>query len=239
MVLGGALLSCSDADVTSTPEIKRLDGTMALVATVPVARVKVYPYSSSLEAGRALQLVVKLYDSNGTELFGRTPAWSTNRAHVATVNGEGLVTGVGSGLATITASIDGQNGYAAINVSGTTTTVPVASVAVTPPSASIAVGQTRQLTATTFDANNNTLTGRPVAWSTSDAAVATVSGSGLVTAITAGTATVTATSEGRSGSSAITVNAPLPTITLVSVAPANSSLEQGQTVQLAATAQNS
>src|SRR5207249_9948799 len=60
------------------------------------------------------------------------------------------------------------------------------------------------------DANGNTLTGRTVTWSSDNTAVATVSGSGLVSGVAAGAATITATSEAKTGTSAITVTAPPP-----------------------------
>jgi uncharacterized protein YjdB len=82
---------------------------------------------------------------------------------------------------------------------------PVATVTVSPSTASLTVGGTQQLTATLRDASGNTLTGRTVTWSTSSSTVATVSASGLVTARAAGSATVTATSEGRGGSASISV----------------------------------
>src|SRR5207245_1920786 len=47
-----------------------------------------------------------------------------------------------------------------------------------------------------------------VSWSSSNTAVATVSGSGYATTVSAGTATITATSEGVSGDATITVTAP-------------------------------
>jgi hypothetical protein len=81
--------------------------------------------------------------------------------------------------------------------------IPVATVNVTPPTASLAVGATQQLTATTLDASGNILTGRVVIWSTSDETKASVSSTGLVTAVAAGTATITATSEGKTGTSVI------------------------------------
>ena len=87
-------------------------------------------------------------------------------------------------------------------------TVPVASVTVSPAVASVALGQTVQLTATPRDSQGNGLAGRMVAWSTSDASVATVSGSGLVAAVAVGGATITATSEGKSAGAAITVTTP-------------------------------
>jgi len=94
------------------------------------------------------------------------------------------------------------------------------------------VGATSQLTATAKDANGTALSGRVVTWATSNAAVATVSASGLVTGVAAGAATITATSEGQSGTSAMTVtNVPVASVT---VSPASGSVTVGATVQLAA-----
>src|SRR5438128_474819 len=83
----------------------------------------------------------------------------------------------------------------------------VASVEVSPASATVQVGATVQLTPTPRDASGNPLTGRIVTWATSDAAVATVSVSGLVGGVAAGSATITATSEGKTGQASITVPA--------------------------------
>src|SRR5213079_1687758 len=58
------------------------------------------------------------------------------------------------------------------------------------------------------DASGNALTGRTITWSSSDNSVATVSSSGLVSGVVAGSATITATSEGQSGTAAITVTPP-------------------------------
>jgi Big-like domain-containing protein len=101
------------------------------------------------------------------------------------------------------------------------------SLAVTPTSASLLEGQTRQLAATgNYAADNSTkdLTGS-VTWTTSDAAVATVSKGGLVTAAATianppGTATITATSGTLTGTSTITVNTgPLTAITISTTTP--------------------
>jgi trimeric autotransporter adhesin len=81
----------------------------------------------------------------------------------------------------------------------------VASVSVSGSTSPMTVGATAQLAATPRDASGTALTGRTVTWSTDAAAVATVSGTGLVTAIAPGPATITATSEGIAGSAAITV----------------------------------
>src|SRR6266550_8921535 len=96
--------------------------------------------------------------------------------------------------------------------SGTTaaSTAPVATVTLTPASASVAIGAVQQFAAVLKDASGTVLTGRAVSWSSSSLTIAGVSGTGLVTGLVAGPATITASSEGQSGSAAVTVTA-LPT----------------------------
>src|SRR6266513_2369145 len=109
----------------------------------------------------------------------------------------------------------------------------VASVTVSPAAASVQGGATVQLGDVTKDSAGNLLTGRTVSWLISNAAVATVSASGLVTGVAAGSATITATSEGKSGTSTITVTN-IPVASMI-VTPAIASLLMGATVQLTAT----
>src|SRR6266550_1328070 len=101
------------------------------------------------------------------------------------------------------------------SVTGTCAPPAIASVVVSPASATVPVGQTLQLTATPEDANGNPLSGRTVSWSSGSTAFATVSGSGLVTGVAAGSATITATSEGQSGSASVRVTPVEATVTLV------------------------
>ncbi len=105
--------------------------------------------------------------------------------------------------------------------SGTPAPVAATGVGVTPASASLSVGATQQLTATVAPSN---ATNKNVAWSTSNASVATVSTTGLVTAVAAGSATVTATTQdgGKTATSAITVSSgPAPgTVSCVKTASA-------------------
>ncbi|MGE0441821.1 MAG: Ig-like domain-containing protein [Gemmatimonadales bacterium] len=82
---------------------------------------------------------------------------------------------------------------------------PVATVVVAPGAASMVPLETVQLTATPRDAAGTALTGRSIAWASNASGVATVSASGLVSAVAAGSATISATSEGQTGSAAVTV----------------------------------
>ena len=113
---------------------------------------------------------------------------------------------------------------------------PVAtSITVAPSSHTLAsIGATVQLSATVRDQNNNPMTGQTVTWTSSNTAVATVSGNGLVTAVSNGTSQITARAGNASGTSNITVAEPVPT--RIAVTPSSHTLEEiGETVQLRAT----
>lgn len=203
--------------------------TITAPSPLPVAAVSLAPGSVSVVVGGSVALVATLSDANGSTLVGRAITWASSNPGVATVNGSGVVTAAAAGSATITATSEGQSGSATVSV----TTVPVASVGVSPATASVQAGQTVQLTATPKDANGNALSGRTVTWASSNGAVATVSGTGLVSGTAAGSATITATSEGHSGSAPVTVTVvPVASVTL---SPSAASLPVAGTLQLTAT----
>jgi uncharacterized protein YjdB len=85
--------------------------------------------------------------------------------------------------------------------------VPATGVTVSPTTAEIDVAATQQLTATVAPADASD---KAVSWSSSATGVATVSQSGLVTGVSAGTATITATTHdgGFTATSEVTVTAP-------------------------------
>jgi glucose/arabinose dehydrogenase len=87
---------------------------------------------------------------------------------------------------------------------------PVAAVTVTAPADTLEVGRTLQLAASPLDARGSQLEGRTVEWSTVPESVASVSETGLVTALSPGDVEVRATSEGVVGSLLLTVLAQPP-----------------------------
>ena len=171
------------------------------VDVVAVATVSVSPPSATLAIGGAVQLAATVLDTRGGVVTDRTVSWTTENAQVATVSNAGLVTAVGTGTASIFATAQGRIGSAVISVPP----VSVASVTVQPSSAVLSVGETRQFSATSRDANGANLTGRVVTWSVTDASVVTVSNTGFATALAPGSVTIVATSEGRTGSASVTV----------------------------------
>jgi uncharacterized protein YjdB len=216
---GNGLVSAVAAgtvNITATSETKT--GSAPLVITqAPVDTVKVSLASSPINAVQTTQATATLVDSKGRILAGRAVSWSSSDNSVATVSPSGLVSAAAEGQTNIVATSEGKTANAPLTV----TAAPVASVTVSPPSASIISGNTEQLTATLKDTHNNILTGRTVTWSSSNNGVATVSGAGLVTAVATGNATITATSETIHGTSAITVTIPATTATLLRRSVAN------------------
>lgn len=93
-----------------------------------------------------------------------------------------------------------------IQVVDTDDSVPATGVTVTPATTSVVVGATRQLTGTVLPADATDKSGT---WTTSDATKATVSSTGLVTGVAAGTTTITFKSNDGSftGTTTVTVTA--------------------------------
>ena len=112
------------------------------------------------------------------------------------------------------------------------TEIPVAAVRLVPSSIELLVGRSWQLTAIATGAGGVALANRTIQWNSSDAAVATVSGSGLVTAIKPGATTITATVGGKSGTASISVRQPVSQVVIV---PEDLTLQIGERRLLVAT----
>src|SRR5688572_3173260 len=135
-------------------------------------------------------------------------SWASSAANVATVDATGLVTAVGAGSASITAtSTANPDRKASVTI---TVSSAVRNVTVSPPNAVLLPGGSLGFVAN-VDADAGVA--RTVTWSSSNTAVATVTSAGVVTAVTPGSATITATSTVAttvSGSAVVTVRQPTP-----------------------------
>ena len=225
-------VTAGTATISATCEGK-MASAVVTVTGIPVAAVAVSPGSATLTLGGAASLAATTTDTNGNVLSGRTITWSSANNNVAKVSTAGLVTAVGAGSTSITATSEGKSGSAQIVVNAA---VHVASVAVSPDSVNLNAGATVTLSATTRDASGGTLSGRIVTWSSSAATIATVSSTGVVTAVANGTATITATSDGSSGTAEVVV-APVPaSVVRVSINPATFTLTNNHSKPLTAQA---
>jgi uncharacterized protein YjdB len=177
-----------------------------------VATVSVTLAATTIEETRTTTATAVTRDADGAVLTGREVTWSTGNNSIASVSSAGVVTGVGVGSTTVTATSEGKTGSATITV----ILRPVMTVSVTLNPANVVAGATSQATAVTRDADNNVLTGRAVTFSSGNTAVATVNPTtGLVTTLSAGSTTITATSEGIAGGATLTVvPPPVATVTV-------------------------
>lgn len=170
---------------------------------VAVASVTLAPTTLALHPGEVAQLSATTRDRNGANLSGRTITWTTDNASVATVSTSGLVTAVAvGGPARITATSEGVSAAATVSV----TPIPIASIALAPATLSLESGDTARLVATPKSATGESLTGRTITWTSANAAVATVSAAGLLTALApGGPVSIIATSEGVQATAQATV----------------------------------
>ena len=170
--------------------------------TAPVlTTVSVSLNAPNLQVGWIDSARVAGYDQRGALFAVGTPVWSTASSDIATVDANGLVEGIALGQTTLIATVGGKQGRMTLNV----VPVVVAKVLVDPPADSLSPGQTAQFTATTLDGVGDTLTSRPVQWSSTVPSVASVSATGLVTAVSPGIAIVEATSESAGGAAGVIV----------------------------------
>ena len=135
--------------------------------------------------------------------------WQSSNAFVATVSNAGVLTGVGVGSAIVT--VTNGDVIATLVVVVDTETIAGVTIAGT---TSLNLGQTAQLSAILNyrDASTVDVTGGTT-WSTSDGSIATITSSGVLTSLAAGTATITATFQGRVGTATITSTDPNATTT--------------------------
>jgi len=113
--------------------------------------------------------------------------------------------------------------------------VTLSSVAVTPATVSLSVGATQQLTATGTYSDSSSAGLAGAVWASDANSVASVSATGLVTALAAGTAHVSATSAGKSSSATVTVTATGVTLSSIALTPSPASVTKGATLQLVVT----
>ena len=208
-----------DADVTVS-----IDGlTATLRLRVIAARVVIQSPNTAALVGGTMPLTANVLAADNAVLPNVPVTWTTSDPTVASVDANGVLRGVGPGLATITATGGGASGSAPIHVT-------TATLFVEPTASEVLPGETRQLSA------GNAI--GPVTWETSDAAVATVSSTGLVTAREPGTAVITASAVSifgtQRGTATIIVKAATPPSTTES-----GETYESETVPFTATARDS
>ncbi len=171
----------------------------------PVAAVVVAPEVISLQLQETRQISAIPQAADRTPLTDRAITWTTSDSTVAFVTRAGTVLAQGVGTVTLTATSEGKQGHARVEVSAPPPPPAVASVRVTPGEVTLSEDlATWVLSARTLDTDGKELAGRTVTWSSSDTTVLKVYDGQLVARGT-GTAYVTAASEGKQARAKVTV----------------------------------
>lgn len=118
------------------------------VISLPVTRVEVTPNSNSLFRGENVNLQAQAYNIDGATNADVT--WSSSNPDIASVDANGVVTAHAIGESYIFATAQGISGQAEVYVS------PDTIIEVTPFSASIGAGSSRQFTARAYNLRTNT-----------------------------------------------------------------------------------
>lgn len=178
----------ASAQVTVTPEA--------------VAAVEVSPSTVTLRRSQTRQFTAVARNAGGNTITGRTFTWSSSNSAIASVDQNGLVTAIGLGTVNIAATSGDRTGAATVQI----TEIPIGACSLAPTSQTLTVTQQAQPTLTLRDTANTVIPsqGRTLSWSSSNEVVATVSQTGVITAVSAGTARITASVPENQGVNCIT-----------------------------------
>ncbi|NQE53422.1 Tk-subtilisin [ANME-1 cluster archaeon GoMg3.2] len=188
--------------------------TATLTVTAPILQsITVMPNTATIEVDAKQQyMATGTYSDDSTAHITSSVAWASSDTTVASIDSEGLATGVGEGSTDITATSDSISDTATLTV-----TLALKSIAVTPETASIPKGLTQQYMATgTYSDDSTANITSSVAWESSDTTVATIDSKGLATGVGEGSTEITATLGLIRDTAALTVTAPSePTVVIV------------------------
>ena len=190
---------------------------------IPVTKITLN-YSILVLTNSPAQLTATVYPSNATN---KNISWESSNPSVATVSSNGLVTPVSAGDATITCrAVDGSGVKATCGI--TVLPILVENIELNASSASLKVGETKQLTATITPSN---ATNKTVTWTSSNPSIATVDSYGKVTAKAKGSATITCKandSSGKQANCAVTVTDPIIEPTAITISPSSKTITVGE-----------
>jgi hypothetical protein len=193
--------------------------------------IDVSPANASIAIGASQQFTATGHFSDGSaQDITASAAWSSQNLGVANISAGGLATAKAAGSTNITASSGAVSGSTSLTVISAT----LKSLSVTPGNPTVTKNATQQFTATgTFsDGSTQNLTSS-VAWSSATPSVATISSTGLASAVGAGSSTIQAVSGSVTGATTLTVT-PV-SLSSIAVTPAGPSIAKGLTDQFTAT----
>lgn len=211
-----AVRAASSADSTTDSTI---DTTGTHGRPGHIVSINIFPPAESIAIGDTAAFFADARDAAGNQVATAHFRWTVGDRTIAQIEGDFgssvILRALRSGSTTVTAKSEGATGSSFLVVFESLPPPPpdsnrVATVTVTPPVDSVAVGDSASFLATLRDSLGNIVIGPAVFWNVSDSTVALIEGafgtSVVVRALRSGTATITATSQGKSGSGSLIVH---------------------------------
>ncbi len=193
------------------------------VGVLAVRTITIAPQAVSVIAGGQLQLNATV-DADAGAL--RDLRWITDNPSVASVNTQGIVTGVAPGSTIIRVNAVGD---VRVTTTAQVTVTSAGSIAIAPSTLSMGTGAQRTLVASV---NLEPGLSTALTWRSQNNAVATVSSTGVVTGVSVGSTLITAVAVAdstRRGTAAVTVE---PVVRDLDITPAAATIFSGDTRQL-------
>jgi Big-like domain-containing protein len=209
-----------------------LTGSTSVTVGAPVLiSIAVSAPQSSLPVGESESLTaIGNFSDGSTQSLTQWVAWRANPSAVANISAQGKLTGVGKGVAQVSAAYQGLSGDASVTVGS----AALVGIAVSAPQSSLPLGESESLTATGnfSDGSTQNLT-QSVAWQTNPSTVALISTQGNLTGVGKGVAQVSAVYQGLSGNTSVTVGSAI--LVSIAVNMPQSSLPLGESEPVTAT----
>ena len=230
--VNGLVTSIAAGSTTITATLGSVMQTFTLTVSTPtISDIFVSPDGLTEPIGVSQQYTATADYSDGSSSdLSSGVTWASSAPAVATVDSSGIVTTVGPGTTTISATVGSFSDSSTLTV----VAAQLQSITVAPSTAKFAAGTLLQFTATgTFD-DGSTQPLTSLTWSSSAQNLLTIDANGVATGVVAGSVTVTATSGTISGTASVTVtNAKISSI---AVTPADSMMPIGAMKQFIAVA---
>lgn len=224
-------LGAGEVVITAANEGVGTSVTLRIVERVVAVEIVGGPATPVL-TGSAVQLNAVARSAAGAALSGRLVTWSSGNPELATVSPVGTVQALRAGQVEITATVEGVDAVLVLQILDRVVSVEI----VGGPAEPLAAGAAVQLNAVARSASGVALSGRPVAWSSGNPALATISSGGMVQTLLPGEVEITATVEGVS--TAFTLRIVERVVSVHIVGGPGMPVLTGSTVQLTAVARS-
>lgn len=201
----GTVTAVGAGTATITVKAGAYTASCEVTVLVSLESIEIIGTADTVKKGQTTQLEVKYNPADTTD--NKEVSWSSSDTGVATVSGDGVVTGLKEGTVTITAAVGEKTDTYQINVKE----IKITGIEVQD-TLTLLKGETESLTATCTPAD--TTDDKTVTWTSSNPSVASVNETtGMVTALKEGTAEITATTKTLDGTTA----QPFTAVTTVTV----------------------